>query len=100
MAIREERPISMVEVVDLIGDSDGVKNIKTFIKGFNKMKIDKVRAMMGDLRELDLIKLKEGHIVKIVDFMPDSASDLSKVLVDVSLDKEEVNKILDVVRKY
>ncbi len=46
------------------------------------------------------MKLKEEHIVKIVDFMPGDASDLNKVMVDVSLDQEEVNKILDVVKKY
>jgi len=47
-----------------------------------------------------LIKLKEEHIVKIVDFMPSDASELNKVIIEVSLDAEEVNKILEVVGKY
>jgi len=52
------------------------------------------------LKALDLIKLKDEHIVKIVDFVPKSASDLNKVIIEVSLDSDEVAKILEVTGKY
>jgi DNA-directed RNA polymerase subunit F len=100
MAVKEETPITMSEVSASVGDSDKAKAIKIFIKDFNKMKVEKAREMRDELKGLDLIKLKDEHIVKIVDFMPSDALDLNKVLIEVSLDQEEVNKILDVVRKY
>ena len=100
MAIKEETPITMAEVVSLAGDSEKGVAIKKFIKGFNKMDVKKAEEMREELRGLDLIKLKDLHIVKIIDFMPSDASELNKVIIDVSLDQEEVNKILDVVGKY
>ncbi|MAH49358.1 hypothetical protein CMI37_26275 [Candidatus Pacearchaeota archaeon] len=100
MAIIESKPLTLAEVSDLAGDTDRERDIKIFIKKFSKMPVNKAIAMREELGKLDLLKLKEEHIVKIVDFMPEDASDLNKIIVDVSLDQEEVNKILDVVKKY
>ena len=100
MAVKEERPITMAEVVALAGDSEKAEAIKKFIKTFNKMDLKKATGMVEELKALDLIKLKDAHIVKIVDFVPKDASELNKVLVEVSLDSDEVNKILEVTGKY
>ena len=98
--IKEETPITMAEVSALAGDSDKGKEIKKFIKQFVKMSAEKAKEMKEELRSLDLIRLKDIHIVKIVDFMPTDASELNKILIEVSLNQEEVTKILDVVSKY
>jgi len=100
MVIKEETPITLAEVAALAGDSDKGKAIKKFIKSFNKMPVEKAKEMQEELRALDLVKLKDAHIVKIVDFMPSSTSELNKIIIDVSLDQEEITKILDVVEKY
>jgi DNA-directed RNA polymerase subunit F len=100
MVVKEENPITMAEVVALAGDSEKAEEIKKFIKKFNKMDVKVAQEMKESLRALDLIKLKEEHIVKIVDFVPKNAIDLNKVLVEVSLDADEVNKILEVTGKY
>jgi len=100
MAIKEERPITMAEVVSLAGDSEKAEEIKKFIKSFNKMNVKKALEMKEELVALDLIKLKDEHIVKIVDFVPKDASELNKVIIEVSLDSDEVAKILEVTGKY
>ena len=100
MTIEEKTPITMAEVVVLAGDSEKSKVIKDFIKNFNKMDIKKAKEMKEKLKALDLIKLKDEHIVKIVDFVPTDASELNKVLIEVSLDQDEINKILDITKKY
>ena len=99
MTIKEETPITMAEVVALSCDSEKGGVIKKFIRNFNKMPVEKAIKLKEELKSLNLIKLKETHIVKIVDFMPIDASELNKVVVDVSLDEGEVNKILEVVGK-
>ena len=66
----------------------------------SEMPVEKAKEMKEELRALDLLRLKDKHIVKIVDFIPTDASELNKVMIDVSLDQDEVNKILDVTRKY
>lgn len=100
MAIKEETPITMAEVISLTGDSERGTIIKAFIKNFNALPLEKAIELKETLRGLDLIKLKEFHIVKIIDFLPTDAIELNKILNDVSLDQEETNKILDVVKKY
>jgi len=100
MAIREETPITMAEVAALAGDSERGKAIKDFIKKFNKMSAEKAKEMKQELKDLDLIRLKDSSIVKIIDFMPQDAADLNKILSEVTFDQEEVTKILNVVKKY
>ena len=100
MAVTEERPITMAEVVSMAGDSEKSEEIKKFIKKFNKMDVKKALKMKEELKALDLIKLKDDHIVKIVDFVPKDASELNKVIIEVSLDSDEVAKILEVTGKY
>jgi DNA-directed RNA polymerase subunit F len=98
--IKDQKPLTYAEVLSLIGDSEKAKKVHDFIKEFYKLKEDKAKQLAEELRALNLIKLKEEHIVNITNFLPQDASDLSKVMVDVSLDQEEVTKILDVVKKY
>ncbi len=98
--IRDSTPLTLAEVSELVGESEKEEEVKKFIKKFTKMKPEDAKKMRKELTDLDLIKLKEDSIVKIVDFMPDDSIDLSKILEGVSLDQEEVSKILDVVKKY
>jgi DNA-directed RNA polymerase subunit F len=90
----------MVEVAAMAGEGEKADSIKKFVSNFTEMTVEKAKEMKEELRALDLMKLKESHIVKIVDFIPTDASELNKVIIEVSLDQDEVNKILDVTKKY
>ena len=98
--IKESRPISMAEVMNLVGDSEKAEEVKKFMKNFDVLKFDKAKELENEIKELKLIKLKDEHIVKIVDFVPTDAAELNKVIIEVSLDADEVNKILEVTQKY
>jgi len=100
MVIKEEKPITMAEVSALVGDSERSQEIKQFIKGFVKMEAAKAIEMKEEIAALNILKLKDLHIVKIVDFLPGDATELNKIVSDASLDSEEIGKILDVVKKY
>src|SRR3989338_509217 len=43
-------------------------------------------------------KRGESYIVKIVDLLPEDASDINKIFSDISLNEDEVNKILGIVK--
>ncbi len=98
--IKDQTPLTYGEVVSLIGDGEKAKKIKDFIKEFYKIKPSEAKAMKEELIALKIIKLKDEHIVNIVNFLPQDASDVLKILSDTSPDQEEINKILDVVKKY
>lgn len=100
MAVKEETPITMAEVFALAGEGEKSDAIKKFISSFIDMPVEKAKEMKEELKALKILKLKELHIVKIVDFVPTNALELNKIIIDASLDQEEVNKILDVTRKY
>jgi DNA-directed RNA polymerase subunit F len=98
--IKDQKPLTYGEVVSLIGDGEKATKVKEFIKEFYKIKPEKAKAMKEELIELKMIKLKEEHIVNIVNFLPSDASDILKIVPDASLEQEEINKILDIVKKY
>lgn len=96
--IIERKPITLPEVVELIGDSEKAEKVKKFAKEFTKMKAEKARELKQNLSSLNLMKLNEEHIVSLVNFMPKDAQDVMKVLEGVSLDQEEITKVLEVLK--
>ena len=68
-------------------------------KKFLKTKQAQAKKIKEELEKLDLLKMKREHAVKIVDLLPEDASDLNKIFTDVSLNEDETNKILEIVKK-
>jgi DNA-directed RNA polymerase subunit F len=98
--IKKSTPLTLAETNDLISKDKKQEKIRSFSKHFSKTSLTKVNDMKKELSGLNLLKLKPEHIVKIIDFLPEDASDLTKIVSEVSFDQDEVNKILEVVRKY
>lgn len=99
--ILERTPLNLDEVKDILKnleDSDKKEEMEAYLKKFLKTKTEKAKKIKEDLEKLDLLKMKREHLVKIVDLMPEDSSDLNKIFTDVSLNEEETNKILNVVK--
>jgi DNA-directed RNA polymerase subunit F len=104
MAIKNIKALSMAESLDVIEniemDEDKKKELKGFIKKFIEINPKDAKKLGGEIGELNLIKIKPEHIVNIIDLLPETASELNKIFVDVSLNEDETNKILEIVKKY
>ena len=100
MVIKEEKPLTLVEVISLAKDDEKGEEIKKFLSNFVKMDLDKVKELRAELIGLELIKLKDSYIAKIIDFLPIDAADLNKILSDVSFDADEIAKIVNITQKY
>lgn len=101
--IKKMQALDMTEVKKILGsleDTEKKKQVDAFIKKFSKIQLKKSEQLKKELTDLGLLKLKKEHIVKIVDVLPEDEEDLSKIFTDVSLDEDETNKILDVIKKY
>lgn len=98
MVINEERPIMISEVYSLLRNSESDLELKKFIEKFGKPTPEKDVELKKSLENLNLLKLKDRHIVKIVDFKPKTAVELNKIIFDVSLDNEETTKILKIIK--
>ena len=97
--IIKKTPLSMAESLGYLkGDEE--KEIKAFISKFTKMNEKKAKELREELVGLDLIKLNELSIAKIIDLLPETKEELNKAVVDINLDENETNKVLDTIKKY
>lgn len=101
--IKEKKPVTMVEAKEMLSEikTEKAKELVAFIKKFTKLKASEAEAMKKQLMEHKMIKLKEEDIVKLVDFMPEDAADIRKILAgsEVGLDQDEIEKILSTFKK-
>lgn len=115
--IKDSKPLSLVEIKEILQEKEdksedekqeedkGLKKIKStlvYIKKFSKIKIEKAKDLKKELQDLNMLQLKEKHITKIIDLLPEDAEDLRKIFVsdDASLDQDEITKILSIIKKY
>lgn len=99
--IIERTPLNLSEVeeiVETLPENPRKEEIQAFLKKFSNTKKNQAKKIKEELEKIDLIKLKREHIVKIIDLLPEDASDLNKIFVDVSLNEDETNKILEIVK--
>lgn len=94
-------PLNLNEVEDILKnlpESSRKEEMDLFLKKFLKTKSEQAKKLKDNLIKLEILKIKDEHIVKIIDLLPSDASDLNKIFVDVSLNEDETNKILEVVK--
>ena len=91
----------MAEVIEYVKKSgEGEAEIVGFIKKFNELKVKEARELKQEIEVLGIIKIKPEYTVKMIDLLPETAEELNKIFVDVSLDEDETKKILDTIKKY
>ena len=99
--IHDRIPLPMNEVEDILEklpETEKKEKTRVFLKKFIIANNSQSKKIKSELEKLDLIKLKEEHIIKIIDIFPQDASDLNKIFTDVSLNEDETNKILEIVK--
>lgn len=99
--IIDKKPLSMAEAFRYIkSDDDSETDIVGFIKKFVKPKKDKAEEIRKSLETLESMKIKGEHITKVIDLMPETKEELNKIFVDVSLEEDEIQKILNIIKEF
>ena len=107
----EEHPVGLVEVkssLEGIEKRDGELNyrsnkVKEFMDSFSAdLSVSKKEQLKKKLLDLNLVRIKEEHIIKIIDFLPKTANDLKVVLMayPLSLPKKDQDSIVEVVKGF
>lgn len=75
------------------------KNALEILRKFSKIDADKINKLVEQLKSIE--KLRDKQIVAIANFLPEDRDDLKAVLHKEysSLTPEEIEKILEIVRK-
>ena len=85
--INSTQPLSIPEVLGYLEKIDKSNpEAIGFLKKFTKLKKEEAEAFLKKLEDLNLLKLRLEHCVKIVDLMPENEDELNKIFTDVSLD--------------
>lgn len=106
----EEKPLSLVDVRTILSKiekrdeklnflSNKTKEyLNTFVKMQEKNKEELHKKLMG----LNLTRLKEEHMMKIIDFLPKTTEELKVVLqaYPLSIPKKDQEAIVQVVKEF
>ncbi len=71
-----------------------------FFKHFSKLEAEEAKELRQKLEELNLLKLKRDSITKIIEILPKSKAELNKIFNDLTLDENEIKKILDITKEF
>ena len=95
--IINRQPISIQEAKQFMEkDSE----MLAFANQVSEIDFKDAEKMFQELKGLNLIKLREEQIVKVVEFLPENIEDLNRIFAEVTLEEDEAKKIIDVIKKY
>ena len=89
MQVLNKTPLTIGETVTYIPNLDERKVLNDYFKKFGKLSVEKAKKLRAEIKALNNIKLKEEHIVKIVDVMPADTEALNVICSDIGLTEEE-----------
>jgi DNA-directed RNA polymerase subunit F len=71
-------------------------------KEFIKLNDNEIKNLMEELKALEIRKLKDKQIIKILDILPKNIEQLKVILTetDLTFKTSELEKIMQVVKKY
>ena len=112
MAVKliSETPITMAELKEdlkKIKERDKELNFRAnkteeYLNMFSTLDADKARELMGKIKKLDIPRLKDEHITKIVDLLPVSADEVKSIIqgYTVTVNNDNLKKISETVADY
>jgi len=99
--IKQNNSLSIVEALEYTDSkNESEAKIKKFMNEFKKLKIDDAKKLREKLKVMELLKMKDSHISKIIDLIPEDKENLNKIFTDVSLDEDESKQILDAIEEF
>ncbi len=110
ITIVEEEAISLSELkneLSKIKKRDGELNFRAartedYLNKFSTLKLKDIKALKKDIAGLDLPRIKDIHIVKIIDMMPSTEQEMKFILgaFNLTLSKDNLAKLFEVFKKY
>lgn len=99
--IKKTEILSLPEVSEyLLEEKEKNAELISFIKKFNQLSPKDAKELRKKLIELNLMKMREEQISKIIDMLPETAEDLTKIFTDLGLNEDEKKKILETIKEF
>ena len=108
--ILSEEPISMLELkqeVNKIKKRDKelgfrIAKVEEYLNKYVKLKVKDYKDLENEIEKLNVPRLKDIHIKKIIDLLPATLDQLKVILqgYSVTVNQDNMKKIVAVVKKY
>ena len=107
MKVMEIKPIAMAEAKDILVKREKAKELGyeqklalEHLKKFTKLKPDEAKKFLGELAAI--VRMSAETSVQIANLLPKSPDELRLIFAreKFSLKEDEINKILELVKKY
>lgn len=108
--VLEERPLLLAELKDklaVLKEKEKELNFRAnkteeYLSSITVLSGKEAKELAKKLADLEIPRMKQEHIVKIVDLLPRTANDIKMVLQNsvLTLSAESLKKITDVVAEY
>ncbi len=108
MKVIKETPITIVELkqkIEQIKKKEKEPNLRVqkteeYLNLFVHLKLEKAKELKEKIVKLDVPRLKDEHITKIIDILPMEVDDLKSLLqgYTITVSKENLQKIVEVIR--
>ncbi len=100
----EQKPVSLVDVKSILEDLEKrdeelnylSKRSKEYVDSFVEISVKKKEELQKKLVDLKLTRLKEEHIIKLIDYLPGDVEELKTTLqaYPLSLSKKDQDAII------
>jgi len=108
--IISETPISIVELKEefaKIKKRDKVLNfrankVEEYLNQFVHLKEKQFQELYDKITKLQIPRLKEQHIFKLIDLMPETVDDVKTILqgYTITVNNDNMKKIVDIIKEY
>jgi DNA-directed RNA polymerase subunit F len=107
MKVIETKPTSMAESKEILSNREKKKELSyeqklalEHLNKFTKLSPEQAKKLLGELSEV--LRMSQETIVQILNFLPKNADELRMIFSreKFSLKEDEINKILEIVKKY
>ncbi len=108
--VLSEVPITLGEVNERLNSiekrdkelNEVATKAKAYAEHFVKLDKKKTKELKKELEDLNIPRLKDRHYVKLIDMLPEYIDSLRTVFVGetVTVKQEDLNRILEVIKKY
>lgn len=106
--IVSENPVTLTELREKLKDIKKRDKELTFranktleyIETFSAIKVEKAIALKKSILDLNIGRLKERHVIKVIDVMPKDLDSLKAIFTgeNLTLKAEDLTKIMDILK--
>jgi|SRR3989344_1924461 len=100
MKVLDKKQLALAEIKPYLNDSEEKKILLEYLKKFTKLDKTKAKSLSEEIRALNNAKINEAGVIALINFLPKDQEEINKIFSDVSLSEEEINQILNIIKKY